>query len=164
MCFAFHLVRRTPLMLAVVGGHVDAVSLLLEREASVNVTNKQGFTALHLGVTLTSIEAENVVPKHPNMFPLVGESFGVVHPLCPAAVWPGGVHPVSVGARSLCSTGGLPRSDGHPPGRSPRPRLLAERAAEYRLCRGVVATGTSRPWWIYTAALGLLLRSVSSNI
>lgn len=39
-------------MLAVVGGHVDAVSLLLEREASVNVPNKHGFTALHLGVTL----------------------------------------------------------------------------------------------------------------
>lgn len=40
-------------MLAVVGGHVDAVSLLLEREASVNVTNKHGFTALHHGVTLS---------------------------------------------------------------------------------------------------------------
>lgn len=39
-------------MLAVAGGHVDAVSLLLEREASVNVTNKHGFTALHLGVTV----------------------------------------------------------------------------------------------------------------
>lgn len=39
-------------MLAVAGGHVDVVSLLLEREASVNVTNKHGFTALHLGVTV----------------------------------------------------------------------------------------------------------------
>lgn len=39
-------------MLAVAGGHVDAVSLLLEKEASVNVTNKHGFTALHLGVTV----------------------------------------------------------------------------------------------------------------
>lgn len=42
-------------MLAVAGGHVDAVSLLLEREASVNVTNKHGFTALHLGVTVQLI-------------------------------------------------------------------------------------------------------------
>lgn len=39
-------------MLAVVGGHVDVVSLLLEKDASVNVTNKHGFTALHLGVNL----------------------------------------------------------------------------------------------------------------
>lgn len=48
----FRVVCRTPLMLAVAGGHVDVVSLLLEREASVNVTNKHGFTALHLGVTV----------------------------------------------------------------------------------------------------------------
>lgn len=41
---------RTPLMLAVVGGHVDAVSLLLEREANVNTANSHGLTALHLGV------------------------------------------------------------------------------------------------------------------
>ncbi len=37
-------------MLAVVGGHVDAVSLLLEREANVNAANNHGLTALHLGV------------------------------------------------------------------------------------------------------------------
>lgn len=41
---------RTPLMLAVLGGHVDAVSLLLEREASVDTADNQGLTALHLGV------------------------------------------------------------------------------------------------------------------
>uniref|UniRef100_A0A3P9GZR9 Uncharacterized protein n=1 Tax=Oryzias latipes TaxID=8090 RepID=A0A3P9GZR9_ORYLA len=35
-------------MLAVVGGHVDAVSLLLEREANVNTADKKGLTALHL--------------------------------------------------------------------------------------------------------------------
>lgn len=40
-------------MLAVAGGHVDAVSLLLEREANVNVANKHGLTALHLGVSIT---------------------------------------------------------------------------------------------------------------
>lgn len=37
-------------MLAVAGGHVDAVSLLLEREADVNVADNHGLTALHLGV------------------------------------------------------------------------------------------------------------------
>uniref|UniRef100_A0A672SWD4 Ankyrin repeat domain 44 n=1 Tax=Sinocyclocheilus grahami TaxID=75366 RepID=A0A672SWD4_SINGR len=40
----------TPLMLAVMGGHVDAVSLLLEREASVDLADHQGLTALHLGL------------------------------------------------------------------------------------------------------------------
>lgn len=43
-------VCRTPLMLAVMGGHVDAVSLLLEREASVDLADDHGLTALHLGV------------------------------------------------------------------------------------------------------------------
>lgn len=38
-------------MLAVIGGHVDAVSLLLEREASVDLADHQGLTALHLGVS-----------------------------------------------------------------------------------------------------------------
>lgn len=37
-------------MLAVAGGHVDAVSLLLEREANVNLPDSHGLTALHLGV------------------------------------------------------------------------------------------------------------------
>uniref|UniRef100_A0AAQ4QD78 Ankyrin repeat domain 44 n=1 Tax=Gasterosteus aculeatus aculeatus TaxID=481459 RepID=A0AAQ4QD78_GASAC len=40
----------TPLMLAVAGGHVDAVSLLLERDASVNLASHHGLTALHLGL------------------------------------------------------------------------------------------------------------------
>lgn len=39
-------------MLAVAGGHVDAVSLLLEREANVNVADNHGLTALHLGVSV----------------------------------------------------------------------------------------------------------------
>lgn len=39
-------------MLAVAGGHVDAVSLLLEREANVNMANNHGLTALHLGVRI----------------------------------------------------------------------------------------------------------------
>lgn len=38
-------------MLAVLGGHVDAVSLLLEREANVDTADHQGLTALHLGVS-----------------------------------------------------------------------------------------------------------------
>ena len=37
-------------MLAVAGGHVDAVSLLLEREANANMADNHGLTALHLGV------------------------------------------------------------------------------------------------------------------
>lgn len=40
-------------MLAAAEGHVDAVALLLEREANVNLANKHGLTALHLGVTVT---------------------------------------------------------------------------------------------------------------
>lgn len=46
-----HLIFRTPLMLAVAGGHVDAVSLLLERDANVNFADNHGLTALHLGVS-----------------------------------------------------------------------------------------------------------------
>lgn len=42
-------------MLAVAGGHVDAVSLLLEREAGVDLVDNQGLTALHLGVSLLSL-------------------------------------------------------------------------------------------------------------
>lgn len=38
-------------MLAVAGGHIDSVSLLLEREANVNMANHNGLTALHLGVS-----------------------------------------------------------------------------------------------------------------
>lgn len=37
-------------MLAVAGGHIDSVSLLLEREVNVNMANHNGLTALHLGV------------------------------------------------------------------------------------------------------------------
>lgn len=42
---------RTPLMLAVAYGHIDAVSLLLEKEASVDAADLLGCTALHRGVT-----------------------------------------------------------------------------------------------------------------
>lgn len=38
-------------MLAVAYGHVDAVSLLLEKEASVDAADLLGCTALHRGVT-----------------------------------------------------------------------------------------------------------------
>lgn len=41
---------RTPLMLAVAYGHIDAVSLLLEKEASVDAADLLGCTALHRGV------------------------------------------------------------------------------------------------------------------
>lgn len=50
------LICRTPLMLAVAGGHVDAVSLLLEREADVNVADNHGLTALHLGVSVSELK------------------------------------------------------------------------------------------------------------
>lgn len=50
-----HLIFRTPLMLAVAGGHVDAVSLLLERDANVNFADNHGLTALHLGVSFIKI-------------------------------------------------------------------------------------------------------------
>lgn len=38
-------------MLAVAGGHVDAVSVLLEHEATVDSADSFGLTALHLGVS-----------------------------------------------------------------------------------------------------------------
>lgn len=47
----FFFFPRTPLMLAVAYGHVDAVSLLLEKEASVDAADLLGCTALHRGVT-----------------------------------------------------------------------------------------------------------------
>lgn len=43
---------RTPLLLAVAGGHVDCVLLLLERETDIHHADHQGLTALHLGVRL----------------------------------------------------------------------------------------------------------------
>lgn len=44
--------RRTPLLLAVAGGHVDCVSLLLEQEADIHKADRRGLTALHVGVKL----------------------------------------------------------------------------------------------------------------
>lgn len=41
---------RTPLMLAVLGGHTDCVHLLLERGACPDVKDRRGRTALHRGV------------------------------------------------------------------------------------------------------------------
>ncbi len=81
----------------------------------------------------------------------------------PAAVWSGGVYPVSVGAGSLGFARRLARSHRHPPGRGPRPRLLAERAAEHRLLWAAVPAPAERPQRVHTAALGLLLRSASHS-
>jgi len=55
---------RTPLMLAVMGGHVDAVSLLLEREATVDMADHQGLTALHLGVSFLILSTVWAICKH----------------------------------------------------------------------------------------------------
>ena len=41
---------RSPLMLAVLGGHIDCVRLLLERGALPDAKDKRGSTALHRGV------------------------------------------------------------------------------------------------------------------
>lgn len=50
--------------------------------------------------------------------------------------------------------------DRHPPGRRPRPRLLAVRAAEHRLLRAAGHAPAEGPQRVHAAALGLLLRSV----
>lgn len=41
---------RTPLMLAVLGGHTDCVHFLLEKGALPDAKDKRGSTALHRGV------------------------------------------------------------------------------------------------------------------
>lgn len=48
-------VVRTPLMLAVLGGHTDCVYLLLSKGASVEARDKWGRTALHRGVSHTPL-------------------------------------------------------------------------------------------------------------
>ena len=45
---------RSPLMLAVLGGHIDCVRLLLERGALPDAKDKRGSTALHRGVGPTT--------------------------------------------------------------------------------------------------------------
>lgn len=44
---------RTPLMLAVLGGHTDCVVLLLERGACPDLRDRKGRTALHRAVSFT---------------------------------------------------------------------------------------------------------------
>lgn len=55
-------------MLAVIGGHVDAVSLLLEREASVDLADHQGLTALHLGVSFLILSNVFKCKMHKDFF------------------------------------------------------------------------------------------------
>lgn len=45
-------------MLAVAYGHIDAVSLLLEKEANVDAVDLMGCTALHRGVCASSSALE----------------------------------------------------------------------------------------------------------
>lgn len=46
-------VSRTPLMLAVLGGHTDCVHFLLEKGALPDTKDKRGRSALHRGVRPT---------------------------------------------------------------------------------------------------------------
>jgi ankyrin repeat protein len=41
---------RTPLFLVMLGGHLDAAALLIEKGADVNKANKQGLSPLHIAV------------------------------------------------------------------------------------------------------------------
>lgn len=62
---------RTPLMLAVLGGHTDCVHLLLEKGAWPDAKDKGGSTALHRGVSHTTELSSTGLVTHP------------LHLLCP---------------------------------------------------------------------------------
>uniref|UniRef100_A0A8C6L2I1 Ankyrin repeat domain 44 n=1 Tax=Nothobranchius furzeri TaxID=105023 RepID=A0A8C6L2I1_NOTFU len=66
---------QTPLMLAVAGGHLDTVSLLLERDAHVNMANSHGLTALHLGLLCGQEECVQCLLEHEASV-LLGDSRG----------------------------------------------------------------------------------------
>lgn len=55
-------------MLAVAYGHIDAVSLLLEKEANVDAVDIMGCTALHRGVCTFFLALTGTVSM--NLFPL----------------------------------------------------------------------------------------------
>lgn len=102
-------------MLAVMGGHVDAVSLLLEREASVDLADHQGLTALHLGVSFLVLSNVFKCKMCKNLSLSLS-----------ALVWTGGMCSVPVGARGISAAGGLQGSDSHPPGCGEGSRVLVE--------------------------------------
>lgn len=49
--FLSRLLCRTPLMLAIMNGHVDCVHLLLEKGSTADAADLRGRTALHRGVS-----------------------------------------------------------------------------------------------------------------
>ncbi len=143
-------VCRTPLMLAVIGGHVDAVSLLLEREASVDLADHQGLTALHLGVSFLILSNVFKCKMYKDFF------LNALFLSLSALVWTGRMCSILVGARGIRAAGGLQGSDSHPPGCGEGSRVLVEWIAQYCVFWTPDTSITRQPG-IHTLTLGLLL-------
>ena len=59
-------------MLAVAYGHIDAVSLLLEKDANVDAADIVGCTALHRGVCTSSLLSQGLFNDLALVFPVGG--------------------------------------------------------------------------------------------